>query len=210
MDDRPACVHPDCEVLSKEGVWNPRPKSALNAPPPPPGSLAASAANTGKTSGAFSSKSVSAGVPLLAANPWAGVGGLLAKKTEKNGRTPHPLHYDTTIRNMTNQPKWERDMRKESISFSTRCPRQSAIEPYDDTIGPRKPQVGRVVRNPRRQLPRESMERMGLVEPVEPWLGSTASSDFVRSRRNLRHSCFRCCRQLFLLLDPVFKQNLSY
>jgi len=75
------------------------------------------------------------------------------------------------------------DTTKMSVSFSNRCPRGSAIEPFDDTLGPRKPMVGRVVRNPRRQLTRESMERMGMVEPMEHWGCSTSSADFVRSHR---------------------------
>lgn len=181
MDERPACVHPDCETLSREGQWNPRPKSKLTSPPPPPGSIAGGAANRGKKGPAFASKSVSAGVPMLAANPWAGFGGVYDAKAEKKNRTPHPLHYDTTIRNMSS-PKFL-DTTKESIAFSQRCPRRSAIEAFDDTVGPRKPELGRVVRNPRRKLPRESMERLGMIEPVEPWLDSVASCDFVRSRR---------------------------
>lgn len=186
MSERPSCVHNDCEVLCNYGKggpaggrWNPRPKTILNASPPPPGSLAAAAANKGTPSGAFSSKSPAAGAPLLAKTPYSGYNGVFDVKAEKLNRTPAPHHYDTTFLNMTSAANLDRS--RPSIPFSSRCPRKSAIEPFDVNEGPRKPAIGLVSKNPRRKLTRESMERLGMIEPLAT--DSVASSDFVRSRR---------------------------
>ena len=184
LAERPAVVGPNVELLSPVGRWHPRAQSMLSAPPPAAGSLAASAAFKGKATGAFSSKTATAGVPILAANPSAGYGGCYDAKQEKLNRTPHPMHYDTTIRNMSSKVDPRRKELKPSISFSNRVPRLSSVDARDDSIGPRKTEMGRIVRNPRRQLPLQSMELMGMVEPSQSLadfrgsLGSLSSASF--------------------------------
>ena len=80
----------DAAELSPVGQWHPRkvPPCAVKAP-------------TGKPSGGFASKTVMAGVPMLAKTPWSGLGGVLDVKEEKRNRTPASNKYDTTILNMT-------------------------------------------------------------------------------------------------------------
>lgn len=112
LDERPGCVASNAERKSKPGKWAPTEKDGnYKSPYPPeskpaPGSLAAGAAPSGKKSGAFASKTISAGVPNLAATPWAGHGGVLDVKDEKRNRTPPPNRYDTTILNMTSNTSW--------------------------------------------------------------------------------------------------------
>ena len=90
LGERPVCVRADAAELSPVGQWHPRkvPPCAVKAP-------------TGKPSGGFASKTVMAGVPMLAKTPWSGLGGVLDVKEEKRNRTPASNKYDTTILNMT-------------------------------------------------------------------------------------------------------------
>ena len=112
LEERPGCVTATAERKSKAGTWKPTNKDGnYKSPYPPestpaPGSLAAGAAPSGKKSGAFASKTISAGVPNLAKTPWSGHGGVLDVKDEKRNRTPPPNRYDTTILNMTSNTSW--------------------------------------------------------------------------------------------------------
>ena len=112
LEERPPCVGDLSEHKSKPGSWKPTATDGNHKspyppkPPPAPGSLAAGAAPSGKKSGAFASKVVSAGVPQLAKTPWSGFGGVLDVKDEKRNRTPHPMRYDTTILDMTSNTSW--------------------------------------------------------------------------------------------------------